>query len=67
MLVELVLRGPDDGDFEVKFLKRADKLGNGFVFPGRKFVSDGRSEIVSVPSDPSSVVAYKAPFSCFEI
>jgi len=36
MLVELVLRRPDDGDFEVKFLKRFDKLGNGFVFPDRE-------------------------------
>ena len=37
MLVELVLRGPDDDDdFEVKFLKRFNKLGNGFVFPDRE-------------------------------
>jgi len=37
MLVELVLRGPnDDDDFEVKFLKRFYKLGKGFVFPVRE-------------------------------
>jgi len=37
MLVELVLRGPnDDDDFEVKFLKRFNKLGNGFVYPDRE-------------------------------
>jgi len=37
MLVKLVLRGPDDDDdFEVKFLKRFNKLGNGFVFPDRE-------------------------------
>jgi len=36
MLVELVLSGPnDDDDFEVEFLKRFKKLGNGFVFPDR--------------------------------
>jgi len=37
MLVELVLRGPDDDDgFEVKCLKRFNKLGNGFVYPDRE-------------------------------
>ena len=37
MLVELVLRVPDgDDDFEVKFLKGFNKLGNGFVFPERE-------------------------------
>jgi len=40
MLVELVLRGPDDDgdddDFEVKFLKTFKKLENGFVFPERE-------------------------------
>jgi len=37
MLLELVIRGPDDDDdFEVKFLKRFNKLGNGFVFPDRE-------------------------------
>ena len=36
MLVELVLRVPDDDDdFEVKFLKVFNKLGKGFVFPER--------------------------------
>jgi len=36
MIVELVLREPnDDDDFEVKFLKRFNKLGKGFVFPDR--------------------------------
>jgi len=30
-------QGPDDpDDFEVKFLKRFNRLGNGFVFPDRK-------------------------------
>ena len=37
MLVALVLRGPnDDDDFEVKFLKRFNELGNGFVYPDRE-------------------------------
>jgi len=37
MFVKLVLRGPDDDDdFEVKFLKRFNKLGNCFVFPDRE-------------------------------
>jgi len=36
MVVELVLRGPDDDDFEIKFLKRFNKLGNGFVCPDRE-------------------------------
>jgi len=37
MLMELALRGPnDDDDFEVKFLKRFNKLGNGSVYPDRK-------------------------------
>jgi len=37
MLVELVLRGPDDdNDFEVKFFKRFNKRGKGFVFPDRE-------------------------------
>jgi len=41
MFVELVLWGPvddddDDDNFEVKFLKRFHKLGNGFVFPDRE-------------------------------
>jgi len=37
MLVEFVLRGRnDDDDFEVKFLKRFNKLGNGFVYPNRE-------------------------------
>jgi len=35
MLVELVLRGPDD-DVEVKLLKRFNKPGNGFVSPDRE-------------------------------
>jgi len=40
MLVELVLRGPnDDDDFEVKFLKRFNKLGNGFVYLDREVLS----------------------------
>jgi len=30
-------KGPDDADdFEVKFLKRFNRLGNGFVFPDRE-------------------------------
>jgi len=36
MLVEFVLGGPDDNDFELKFLKRINKLGNGFVFSNRE-------------------------------
>jgi len=36
MLVKLVLRGPDVDDFEVKFLKRFNKLGSGFLFPDRE-------------------------------
>jgi len=31
MIVELVLREPDDVDFEVKFLKRSNKIRNGCV------------------------------------
>jgi len=63
MLVELVLRKLNDNDgFEVQFLKRFNKLGNGFVCPDREFVSDRRSEIVSVLSEPSSVAAHKTPF-----
>jgi len=52
MLIELVLRGPDDdGDFEVKFLKRFNKIWNGFVFPDRQDIDSAkRSEIVSVLS-----------------
>jgi len=46
MLLEMVLRGPDDDDdFEIKFLKRFNKLGNGFVFPDRSLslTEDGKS------------------------
>jgi len=40
MLVELVLRGPDDdGDFEVKFLKRSNKIRDGFVCPDREDIT----------------------------
>jgi len=40
MLVELVLRGPDDdGDFEVEVLKRSNKIRNIFVFPQREGIS----------------------------
>jgi len=35
MLVKLVLKGPDD-DFEVKLLKRFNKLGNGIVYSDRE-------------------------------
>ena len=39
MLVELVLRGPDnDGDFEVEVLKRLE-IRNIFVFPHREGIS----------------------------
>jgi len=36
--VELVLNEPDDDDggFEVKFLKRSNKIRNGFVFSDRE-------------------------------
>jgi len=36
MLVKLVLRGPDDDDFDVKLLNRFNKLGNGFVYSDRE-------------------------------
>jgi len=64
MLVELVLRGPDDdGYFEVKFLKRSNKIKNGFLLPDRKDIASAkRSEIVSVLSEQSSVAAHKTLF-----
>jgi len=60
MLVELVLRGPDNyGDFGVKFLKRFNNIWNGFAFPGREDIASDRiSDIVSVLSEPSSAAAH---------
>jgi len=52
MFVELVLRAPDDDvDFEVKFLKRFVNLETALCFQRGRFVSDRRSEIVSVLSE----------------
>jgi len=51
ILVESVLRGHDEIDFEVKFLKRFNKTRNGFEFPDREDIaSDRRSEIVNALS-----------------
>jgi len=51
---------------KVKYLKRFNKLGNGFLFPDSE-VCLWQKIRNSVLSEPSSVVAHNAPFWCFEI
>ena len=69
ILIELVLRGPDDdSDFKVTFLERSNKIRNGFVFPDTEdVVSAKRSGIVSVLSETSCVVVHKGLFRRFDI
>jgi len=62
MIVELVLRGSDDDVLKLNFLKDLPNLETALCFQTGKFVSDRRSKIVGVLSQPSSVVAHKAPF-----
>jgi len=52
---------------KLNFWKDLTNLETALCFQRGKFVSDRRSEIVSVLSEPSSVVAHKAPFWCFKM
>ena len=52
---------------KLNFWKDLTNLETGLCIQTGKFVSGRRSEIVSVLSESSSVVAHKAPFWCFEI
>jgi len=68
MFVELVLREPDNDDFEVNyFWKDLTNLEKALYFQTGKFVSDRRTEIVNMLSEPSSVIAHKAPFWYFDL
>lgn len=61
MFAGLLVDGPDeDNDFEVKFLKRSEKITNGFVFPDvDDIASVHRQDIVCVLPAPTPVAATK--------
>jgi len=52
---------------KLNFWKYLTNLEKALCFLRGEFVSDKKSEIVSVLSEPSSVVAHKEPFWCFKM
>lgn len=60
--VGLLQNGPDDdGDFKVKFMKRSNKIKNGFVFPEiEDLASAKKEEIVFILPKPTAVASTKS-------